>query len=838
MVKSNWQHSRIDGTIPERNMNTRKFLKSVTAAHLLLAGACITLPADELSLKWNLPPGSTSFLATDNAQRGAAYNPVSDNVLVVSRTEESAIYVLAGSDGSELYTLDNDPSIITGGTFILNMIGVAEDGAVYAGNLSTSATNPNYKLYRWDDDSFNAYPIVAFGGDTGGDPGLSDPDADNAQRWGDTMDVRGSGTDTQILLASRSGTQVSILTTSDGETFEPKVIDIEGIPAGGIGLGIAFGKENTFYGSTVNGPVYLIEYDVNAGTGNVIATYPYTIVSGGTAPIGSDSSSDYMAGLNVGTHQVTLYNISDAPNAPVFQASDTMPSSNGNANGTGAVDLANQVLIALDTNNGLSVWEVIKTDALLAPEIVTPPFSQTVLESATVNFSVAVTGTPPFSYQWFKNGQPIDDANQSTLSFPEATLDDGGIYHVEISNAAGTASSEEFEFQVNPLIESSKVKDLWTLEPGSRSYLTTDNTQRGMTYNPATGNVLIASRSRGNHLIVLDGETGDELHEMDTDASVLANGLFKLNMIAASWDGAVFAGNLTLDGSDTQNPYALYLWSNDQADTIPEVAYEGDPGNGTAERWGDSIDARGRENGREVIIGARSGAKAVVFTTSDGLQFEPHLLEGTQGGIGIAFGARDTFWTKSPGGTLNHYSFDLTQNTVSLLRQFQAPEEIPGAMVPIGVSPDLELLAGIDIATPDNLKIYDLSNPDQAPTLIIEKLFPTDNANGNNVGAVSFGPNRLYALNTNNGLMAFELNLDAVDVQPATLTHISLMPDSGITLQFEGTPNAEYVLEATRDFSSWSKIQTMNTDETGIGIATESDARIQHNSRFYRIVVP
>ena len=816
-------------------MNTCKSLNPVTAGFLLLAGIGINPQADEMSLKWNLPPGSTPFLATDNAQRGAAYNPTSNNVLVVSRTVDNAIYVLDGSDGSELYTLDNDPSIITGGTFILNMIGVAEDGAVYAGNLSTSAANPNYKLYRWDDDSFNAYPDVAFGGDAGGDPGLSEPDADNAQRWGDTMDVRGSGEDTQILLASRSGTQVSILTTTDGEMFEPKVVDITGIPAGGIGLGVAFGKGNTFYGSTVNGPVYLIEYDLNTGTGNVIGSYSNTIISGGTAPLGSDTATGYLAGLNVGTHQVTLYNVSDAPNAPVFQATDTMPTANGNANGTGAVDLANEILITLETNNGLSLWEISKSDEILAPEIVTPPFNQTVLETATVAFSVAVTGTPPFTYQWYKNGEPIDGADQSTLSFPEATLSDGGLYHVEISNEAGTASTEEVEFLVNPLVESSKVKELWTLEPASRPYLTTDHTQRGMTYNPATGNVLIASRSRGNHLVVLDGETGKELHEIDTDSSVLVNGLFKINMIAASDDGAIFAGNLTLNGTDSNNPYALYIWSDDSSAAIPEIAYEGDPGDGTPERWGDSIDARGDGENRQVIIGSRSGSKAVIFTTTDGTVFEPHLLEGTQGGIGLTFGNDDTFWSKAPAGSLNHYSFDLSNDTATLLHQFQAPGEVPSALVPIGFSPENGLLAGIEIATPDNLKIYDLSNPDASPALVIEKLFPTDNANGNNVGAVSFGPNHLYALNTNNGLMAFELNLDAADVQPPTLTHILLMPNEGVTLQFQGTPDTEYTLEATSDFISWTEVQSIITNETGAGIVAETEARIQHDARFYRL---
>ncbi|MGA0160139.1 MAG: hypothetical protein ACO3NG_16950, partial [bacterium] len=97
------------------------------------------------------------------------------------------------------------------------------------------------------------------------------------------------------------------------------------------------------------------------------------------------------------------------------------------------------------------------------------------------------------------------------------------------------------------------------------------------------------------------------------------------------------------------------------------------------------------------------------------------------------------------------------------------------------------------------------------------------------------GPNHLYALNTNNGLMAFELNLDAADVQPPTLTHILLMPNEGVTLQFQGTPDTEYTLEATSDFISWTEVQSIITNETGAGIVAETEARIQHDARFYRL---
>ena len=56
------------------------------------------------------------------------------------------------------------------------------------------------------------------------------------------------------------------------------------------------------------------------------------------------------------------------------------------------------------------------------------------------------------------------------------------------------------------------------------------------------------------------------------------------------------------------------------------------------------------------------------------------------------------------------------------------------------------------------------------PLLLQETLFPEDNPNLNNTGAVAFGENTLYALDTNNGLIAFSIK-DPVDVGPAILDH-------------------------------------------------------------------
>ena len=61
------------------------------------------------------------------------------------------------------------------------------------------------------------------------------------------------------------------------------------------------------------------------------------------------------------------------------------------------------------------------------PSITTQPTSQTVIASQTATFSVFITGTPPFSYQWQKNGVAVSGANSPTYTTPPATTADNAV---------------------------------------------------------------------------------------------------------------------------------------------------------------------------------------------------------------------------------------------------------------------------------------------------------------------------------------------------------------------------------------------------------------------------
>ena len=73
--------------------------------------------------------------------RGIAYNSLSNQVYIISRTGPSdglTINALDATTGEDLYQLNT--SGISGGSIILLAMGVGEDGALYAANMDTSAT--------------------------------------------------------------------------------------------------------------------------------------------------------------------------------------------------------------------------------------------------------------------------------------------------------------------------------------------------------------------------------------------------------------------------------------------------------------------------------------------------------------------------------------------------------------------------------------------------------------------------------------------------------------------------------------------------------------------------
>jgi hypothetical protein len=109
----------------------------------------------------------------------------------------------------------------------------------------------------------------------------------------------------------------------------------------------------------------------------------------------------------------------------------------------------NVIAVAVFQNGGTSSDSImalelvanIGTYAAGPPSIVTQPVSQSVNEGANVNFSVVADGALPLTYQWSRNGAPLDDATNSSYSIIGVLPSQAGDYRVLVTNGQGTSNS-------------------------------------------------------------------------------------------------------------------------------------------------------------------------------------------------------------------------------------------------------------------------------------------------------------------------------------------------------------------------------------------------------------
>jgi hypothetical protein len=318
-----------------------------------------------------------------------------------------------------------------------------------------------------------------------------------------------------------------------------------------------------------------------------------------------------------------------------------------------------------------------------------------------------------------------------------------------------------------------QLQPLFALDPGSRPYLPAypgDNGQRGVAYNPRTGDILLVNRTGGLSVNVLDGLTGADKGMLDTTG--ISGGTFSLSQIAVASDGAIYAANLVTSSSGAA-PFKIYRWADQSA--VPTVVYSGEVAAGT--RWGDNIEIRGRGNDTQLLFGQGGrdvGNRLAIFTTSDdGASFSPTVLALSGQGFvpgdsrgGVAFGDGDTFFTKNATGDALYYgTFDLATSTAVVT----GSGTLTGGVGTTGFSAlatmmSYDLLAALNPSTAanpqtaaQNVVLFDVSNPAQPIPLDVEAFINPGAQNLNSAGAVDFGNGELVALDTNNGLRAYSL---------------------------------------------------------------------------------
>ena len=758
---------------------------------------------------WVLPAGSYADLPANsgNNVRGIAIDPVTTNVLYFSSTGGtnnggSHVATVSFASGSN-YLANLNSTGISAGTVGTEGVRVSDDGFVYGSNLSGSPAS-EFKIYKWpsDTDTVTAPTIVYDSGSA------------TSFQWriGDYMDLRGSGTNTEmVFVGNGSGANITtnfvIFRPTDATctVFTNFSITIPGGVNNLCGGGVAFegtnnaiwirqaGSQNTRH--IVYNPAALTATcdRTNTVDQSVCQGLKYLSYNG------VNLLATVQANTGSGAAQTArVFQIPTSPTAPfisVLSASIPAVSGSVNGNGLGNVDARKGYLVFGAPSHGLSFFQLgFVTNSPPSTTVISS--GSTIIQGYAATFTGTASGSTPLKYQWYFTDSAtftnvITGATTNIYTLASVQPTNSGAYFLIVTNLYGSATSSLASISVLPNGSSLLTTQLWSLAPGSRDYLGTSDTQRGIAYDTNTDQLILVSRSSTNGIHLLNADTGADQGVLDYSAllAITPPGTFAINMCGVGDDGVVYVGNLLT--SATSDSFAIYSWTSASPTATINQAYAGNPGIG---RIGDTMAVRGSGVNTEILCSFRTGTNVALFNTSDGVNFNFNLIAITNlpaaaqangfAGLGLAFGPGQTFWAKSSGFDLRQVSYDPVNGVGGVINDYG---NVPAQESAIGADNNNGYVAAIGVSEyPQSLVIYDAfaSGGPGLTNIVDRKFFPTSNVNGNGTGSVAFDlpGGRIFALDTDNGIIALKY-AGKVSIAQIAGQQVVTWPTTASTLQ-------------------------------------------------------
>ena len=97
---------------------------------------------------------------------------------------------------------------------------------------------------------------------------------------------------------------------------------------------------------------------------------------------------------------------------------------------------------------GVVVSNATKVSVCLPVTITTQPVAVGVVLGRDANFTVGVSGTGPFTYQWMRNGVPIVGATGSSFTAKSVASLDAAVYSVKVTGPVGTTVSQSVPLSI------------------------------------------------------------------------------------------------------------------------------------------------------------------------------------------------------------------------------------------------------------------------------------------------------------------------------------------------------------------------------------------------------
>jgi hypothetical protein len=232
-------------------------------------------------------------------------------------------------------------------------------------------------------------------------------------------------------------------------------------------------------------------------------------------------------------------------------------------------------------NNGVTATQsftLTVTPAILPPTFTQQPANATVNQGQTASFSVVVSGTAPFTYQWRRDGGAISGATNSTLQLGNVQPSADGLYSVVVTNVLGSVISNAAALVVNgPPVIIAQPRTETVLVGGSVTFavsaaggnsFTFQWRKNGIPIAGATGPTLplsgVAAGDAGNYDVLVgnaSGTVGSSLAQLTVVTAATAPVITQQPGARTVVAGATF----TLTVSATGAPSPGYQWRKNGA---------------------------------------------------------------------------------------------------------------------------------------------------------------------------------------------------------------------------------------------------------------------------------
>jgi hypothetical protein len=310
-----------------------------------------------------------------------------------------------------------------------------------------------------------------------------------------------------------------------------------------------------------------------------------------------------------------------------------------------------------------------------------------------------------------------------------------------------------------------KFEKLWSLNDFNNNiptwFSSKHNTERGIAY--ANSHLYVASRSKGDRVMILDAATGETIGELQ-DPETISGGTYNINDVEASDDGHILVSNLTVDAK--RYPFKIYKWKDESSKAEVFITLQTE----TKLRLGDAFSVTGDISKKAVVFAVASDSNIVYrWDVIEGVVSKPIVikLKGIAN-VGInpsaqplGLGEKDDFYVN--GGLIRPTLFGFDgENKAAVSSDIITKSS--GAMSLFSVEDDLFLSTFQSVD--QNAKIVKVTDgPNNVTTSSLYGVTEIlgNNKNSNRTGDIIVVSHKdpksvtVYVLSTNNGLGAYKL---------------------------------------------------------------------------------